>query len=367
MLPPSRRHFLSVAASVLADSFLRAVRVRAQSATAPADLFDLRQAAEGVYLALARPAALLNCNGAIFVNSRDVLIVDAHSKPAAVAALVAQIRRDLTAKPVRYIVNTHFHWDHTQGMPAYRTLAPDAQVLATSTTRRLIEELGARRAKAMVESRRAELDALRQRRSVAPTYYDRMIAETEAFVREMENYQPELPDVTFDESLVLHDRGHELHLVFRGRAHTASDISVWCPQKRVIATGDLLTGFVPGLGDGFPAEYPATLRRLGELGWTRVLPGHGDLQEGRRRLDQMVAYFEELNQIVSRGKKAGKSLEQLQKEITPATLRSLAQSDYGAYLAESHARFELAPPGVTGAAIVANRVRGNVAEVYHAL
>jgi glyoxylase-like metal-dependent hydrolase (beta-lactamase superfamily II) len=126
-LPASRRHFLAATAGVLADSLVRAARARGQSTTAPADLFDLRQAAQGVYLALARPAALLNCNGAIFVNSGDVLMVDAHSKPAAIAALAAQIRREITAKPVRYIVNTRFRWDHTQGMPAFRTLAPEAR------------------------------------------------------------------------------------------------------------------------------------------------------------------------------------------------------------------------------------------------
>ena len=76
--------------------------------------------AEGVYAALAKPQVLTNCNAAIFVNSQDVLVVDAHSKPSAAAALIAQIKKDITTKPVRYLVNSHFHWDHTQGNAAYK-------------------------------------------------------------------------------------------------------------------------------------------------------------------------------------------------------------------------------------------------------
>jgi cyclase len=64
-------------------------------------------------IALARPQALANCNAAIFVNSADVLVVDSHSKPSAAAALIAQIKQQITAKPVRYLVDTHFHWDHS--------------------------------------------------------------------------------------------------------------------------------------------------------------------------------------------------------------------------------------------------------------
>jgi hypothetical protein len=58
---------------------------RAQAQTAPANLFDIEKVADGVFAALAKPAALTNCNAAIFVLSRSV--VDAHSKPSAAAAL----------------------------------------------------------------------------------------------------------------------------------------------------------------------------------------------------------------------------------------------------------------------------------------
>jgi glyoxylase-like metal-dependent hydrolase (beta-lactamase superfamily II) len=79
-------------------------------------LFDLHKAAEGVFLAQARPQsrAMINCNAVVFVRSKDVVVVDAHGRPSAASALIHQLKREVTDKPVRYVINTHFHGDHTQ-------------------------------------------------------------------------------------------------------------------------------------------------------------------------------------------------------------------------------------------------------------
>src|SRR5580704_1659283 len=107
-------------ATIFEEAFLRAGWARAQSQTASASLFTIEKVAEGVFAALAKPQIMTNSNAAIFVLSRDVLVVDAHSKPSAAASLLAQIKKEVTGKPVRYLVNTHFHWDHTQGDRTYK-------------------------------------------------------------------------------------------------------------------------------------------------------------------------------------------------------------------------------------------------------
>src|ERR1700681_5039058 len=105
----SRRDFFSRAfggalagASIIEEAFLRATWARAQAVGASTNLFTIEKVADGVYAALARPQIMINCNAAIFVNSQDVLVVDAHSKPSAASALIAQIRKEVTTKPVRY-------------------------------------------------------------------------------------------------------------------------------------------------------------------------------------------------------------------------------------------------------------------------
>ncbi|MEZ5401091.1 MAG: MBL fold metallo-hydrolase [Bryobacteraceae bacterium] len=322
-------------------------------------LFDIKQVHRHAWLAVARPAAMLNCNAAVFEQSDGLLVVDTHSKPSAAAALVRQLREEVSPKPVRYIIQTHFHYDHTQGTAAY----PGVPVIGTAATRAMLATIGAQRAAANVESMRRAAAAAAGKPG---EYWRRLREEAEAFVAEMRDYRPVLPDITFpdsDSGLVLHDRLQDLHLIFRGRAHTASDICVWSPEAKLLATGDLLTGFVPGMGDGFPLDWPATLRSVAKLDFARVLPGHGEVQEGKRHLALLTGYIEELNEAVSRAKSAGMTTWEVQNAVTPATLASF-RGEFGRIAAATERRFRLRAPGSSAADAMARAVRANVARVY---
>jgi len=375
----SRRGFLSrvlgpvwAGATVMEQAVFRAAHARAQAPAAPANLFDLERMADGVYAATARPAGLINCNAAIFENSADVLVVDSHSKGSAAAALAAQIRKEITPKPVRYVVNSHFHWDHLQGTQAYRQLNPNLQVIASSVTRELIAEQAAARLKASLEELPKTLEGYKERLAKAVSakekaYWERMIAETRAYLAEMRTWTPELPNVTFSHHLVIHDRAHQLHLAFRGRGHTAGDIVVWCPEKKVLAAGDLLHGFLPYIGDGYPQEWPATLKSCADFDFQAVIGGHGPPQRGRERLAQMAAYLSELTEAVEQGKRAGRTVGQLQAAITPATLKSLASGGYGRYVANNLVAYYMEVGPVTPEEALVNGVRENVASTFQVL
>ncbi|MGA2327146.1 MAG: MBL fold metallo-hydrolase [Bryobacteraceae bacterium] len=225
----SRRSFLAqtlgasfFGASVLEQAVLRAAQARAQSITEGAVLFDLEKVTEGVYAAVARPTAQINCNAAIFENADDLMIVDTHSSPSAVAALVGQVRREITQKPIRYIVNTHFHADHVLGNPAYRRIAPHAEIVSSTVTRKLIAELDPGQLKRFLDGMPKALEGYRARLAAAKTpeekaYYEGMVSQTRAYMSEMRDYAPELPNLTFQDNLVLHDKAHDLHLAFRRR------------------------------------------------------------------------------------------------------------------------------------------------------
>ena len=128
-------------AVLLEQSIFRATQARAQAQSDQPSLFNIQKIADGVYAAIAKPTAVLNCNAAIFQNTEDLLIVDTHSKPSAVVALVSQLRKEVTKKPVRYIVNSHFHWDHSQGTSAYRKMNPAAHVISSEATRQLLRRM----------------------------------------------------------------------------------------------------------------------------------------------------------------------------------------------------------------------------------
>src|SRR6266403_952018 len=111
------------------------------------DLFDIKPVADGVYAAIAKPAYKVNCNATIIFLDDVVLVVDTHSKPSAARALIEQIKK-LTPKPVKFVVNTHFHWDHYQGNDAYPSSWPaGVEIISSEATRTSIEQRGIPRIK----------------------------------------------------------------------------------------------------------------------------------------------------------------------------------------------------------------------------
>src|SRR5947207_14152893 len=111
------------------------------------DLFDIKPVADGVYAAISKPTYKVNCNAAIIFLDDVVLGVDTHSKPSAARALIEQIKK-LTPKPVKFVVNTHFHWVHYQGNEAYPSSWPaGVEIISSEATRKNIQRLGIPRIK----------------------------------------------------------------------------------------------------------------------------------------------------------------------------------------------------------------------------
>jgi cyclase len=353
-------------ATIFEEAFLRAGWARAQAQTAEATLFTIEKVADGVFAALARPQALTNSNAAIFVLDRDVLVVDAHSKPSAAAALLAQIKKEVTDKPVRYLVNSHFHWDHTQGDTTYKKADPKVEIIASSATKQLMMTLQRDRLKESLDSVPGLIDAVRSRLSRATTAAERewcndQLRQLTAYQQEMKDYPLELPTVTFDKTHVIKDRSGELQLAFNGKAHTAGDIQVFSPSKRVVASGDAIIGFLPNLNDGFPRPWPKTIDTVGGWKFDHIIAGHGPVQNGRARMGQFRNYIEDLTARVERAKKAGTPLAELQKTITPASLATLQSGGFGSFVADNLDKFTVYLGDRTA---LEDRLTANIAAIY---
>ena len=368
--PSHRRGFLRrtlgtywTGAALLEQAVFRAAQARAQANPGLPSLFDIKKVADGIYAALGRPTSLINCNAAIFEMSDGLLVVDSHSKPSAVYALAAQIKREVSPKPVRYLVNSHFHWDHSQGNAAFKKAHPQVTILSSVGTRQLLSEQATLRLKGSLDETSANIEQMRDKLGKTSNaddkkFYQVQIKEAQSYLAEMKSYTPEIPTITVGRDLVLHDKMHDLHLAFRGRAHTAGDISVFCPQKKVIATGDMLHGFQPWFSDGYPHEWPKTLYTFAELDFNQVIGGHADVQQGKGRLYNMAGFIEELLERVTRSRFESK--EQLKRDLIPAALQSLRRDGYGEYISGNLKRFTpVVPseknvdnlPGLVGACI----------------
>lgn len=299
-----------------------AVGVILPSPLAGQDLFTLEKVADGVYAALAKPRAPINCNAAVVVYDEGVLVVDTHSRPSSAKALIAQIA-SVTDKPVRYAVNTHFHWDHAQGNKAYPVAFPrQVAIVASEATRENLRVLGMERVKGQLEAAPKQIADLRARLSAAADDAAKrelqdLLAQQEDYLKELQSLELVLPDLTFDKSLILHRPGMDIVLLFLGRGHTSGDIVAYLPKQRVVATGDLLHGWMPFMGDSYPPEWVATLDALDKLEFDHIIGGHGTVKP-KSHLRAFRNYLADLIDETRRARGRGESLAQAQASVAKA-------------------------------------------------
>jgi glyoxylase-like metal-dependent hydrolase (beta-lactamase superfamily II) len=196
----------------------------------------------------------LGGNVGVLTTDEGVVVVDTMTLVRQGDAILARIQ-EVSDKPVAAILNTHYHLDHTHGNPAF---VPGTRVIATART----------------------LTHLRER----DTDYWR-----DSPARDL------LPNVTFDGAYHLTLGGKTVRAIHFGRGHTDGDLVVLFVEDRVLHAGDLFfNGHYPNIdleAGGTLAGWAATLGRVLELPFDRVIPGHGPVtdREGLRRFQEFIS------------------------------------------------------------------------------
>ncbi len=295
--------------------------------------FDFKKVADGVWVAVAAPAYKVNCNTAIIENDDGVMVVDTHSKPSAARVIVERLRQ-MTSKPVRYVVNTHFHWDHWHGNEVYPAAYPNAEIVTNQITREAMVKKGFKRIQDHVRTVPAEVAKLRAEAAAAPTTAQRekLTADlrlAEAYLAEVKALKPALPTIAFEQTMKLYRRDREIHLLHLGRAHTEGDVFVYLPKEKVVITGDAMIGWTPYMGDGYPEDWAGTLDRLAQLDFTHIIMGHGEVAD-RDWLRTFRGYVSDMVEAVRREVATGATLDEVKQRVT-ATLAPSYEKPFSLY------------------------------------
>lgn len=294
--------------------------------------FEVEKVADGVWVAVAAPAYKVNCNTAIIENDDGVMVVDTHSKPSAARVIVDRLR-DLTPKPVRYVVNTHFHWDHWHGNEVYPAAYPHAEIVSNQITREAMVRKGLKRIQDHVRGVPAEIVRLREELATAPaSRREQLEADlrlAKAYLAEVTALKPALPTIAFEQTMKLYRRDREIHLLHLGRAHTEGDVFVYLPKEKVVITGDAVIGWTPYMGDGYPEDWPGTLDRLAQLDFTHIIMGHGEVV-GREWLTTFRGYVQDMVAAVRREVASGATLDEVTRRVT-ATLAPTYEKPFSTY------------------------------------
>ncbi len=263
-----------------------------------ADAFVFHRITPDVYHAVGTGSMAVGANAAVVINERDVLLVDSHVSPAAARTLLDELKA-VTAKPVRYVVNTHFHFDHLHGNQIY---PPDVEIVGHEFTRRKVVDGGSVSGRAyelFVEGLPARIEEARTALDTASDASRRReleeeVAYLEGYREQTADVEPTPPTATLARRLTLHRGGRQIRILFFGRGHTGGDLVVHLPRERILVTGDLLTPGLPYMGDGYPLEWAETLEELKSLEFDVVLSGHGPAFRDEAKIDHLQAYLRDL-------------------------------------------------------------------------
>ena len=294
--------------------------------------FDIVKVADGVHAAVAAPAYKVNSNTAIIESEDGLVVVDTHSKPSAARAIIEQLR-GMTEKPVRYVINTHFHWDHWHGNEVYPATYPDAEIVTNQITREAMLMKGLKRIQDHVRQGPGEIAKLKaDLQAASPSQRTKLEADlrlAEAYLAEVKALKPALPTIAFEQTMKLYRRDREIHLLHLGRAHTAGDVFIYLPKEKVVITGDAMIGWTPFMGDGYPDEWAATLDRLAQLDFTHIIMGHGNVT-GREWLGTFRSYVHDMVEAVRQEAATGATLDEVKQRVT-AKLAPRYEKPFSAY------------------------------------
>jgi glyoxylase-like metal-dependent hydrolase (beta-lactamase superfamily II) len=294
--------------------------------------FDFQKVADGVHVAVAAPAYKVNCNTAIIESDDGVVIVDTHSKPSAARAIIQRLR-ELTSTPVRYVINTHFHWDHWHGNEAYPAAYPGAEIVTNQITREAMARKGLKRIQDHVRQVPGEIARLKSEAGAASgaarAKIEGDLRLAEAYLAEVTALRPALPTIAFEGTMRLYRRDREIQLLHLGRAHTEGDVFIYLPKEKIVITGDAVIGWTPFMGDGYPEDWAGTLDRLAQLDFTHMIMGHGEVA-GRDWLRTFRGYVHDVVEAVRDEASAGATLDEV-KERVPARLAPVYEKAFSAY------------------------------------
>ena len=283
------------------------------------------QLADGIWVFRA-PSSLdlwTATNIVVIENERDVTVFDSNSRAGTARQVIAEIRK-LTPKPVRTLINSHWHLDHWSGNDEYVKAFPGVQIIATTETRDYMKRMGgtfySHGLRQQATRERAALDsAIRTGREADGTPLtpeerrkrEADLRQTSDFAAEVTAVPRVLPTMAFRDSLILWSGRREYRLLSVTGDATASAV-LWLPAERILVMGDVLVR--PEEGDGPPPwttnSYAITpwrnsLRALDALDAAIIVPGQGaalrDEQFLRTTIELWTAIIDQVHAALERG------------------------------------------------------------------
>ena len=281
--------------------------------------FKFTEVVEGVYCAQGTENLPVWCNATIIVNESEVIVVDSHIIPVAATALLEELR-EITQKPVRYLINSHYHFDHVLGNQSY---PDDVDIIGHEFTRDAIvsgASMSGRAYDLYIGGIPSQIKSILKQLETASdpgkrVELERLLTYGENLLTGIRTVKPKAPNIVFRQKLTLYKGDRKIRLLFLGRGHTGGDIVVHLPREGLLITGDLIYESLSYMGNAYFTEWVETLERLKSLEFDWIVPGHGAPFQDRNRIDYFQSYLRDFWERVKKLYKAGVSAAEATKRI----------------------------------------------------
>ncbi|MEY3251279.1 MAG: hypothetical protein RL227_252 [Pseudomonadota bacterium] len=234
-------------------------------------------------------------NTGVIVGDDAVLVLDTQATPVMAQDVIRRIR-EVTDKPIQYVLLTHYHAVRVLGASAYQP----RHIIASQDTYDLIVERG-------------EQDKASE------------IGRFPRLFRNVESVPPGLtwPTLTFTGKMTLWLGSLEVQLLQLGRGHTKGDTVAWLPQQKILFSGDLVEfDATPYAGDAYFSDWPATLDAVAALQPQKLVPGRGAAlvtpEQVAAGLQGTRDFISDVRASVEAGVKAGLDLNAVYKHTMAA-------------------------------------------------
>ncbi|MDX2221044.1 MAG: MBL fold metallo-hydrolase [Burkholderiales bacterium] len=309
----------------------------------PADAgFELQRIADGVHVAVRTepPGLMVDANITLIINDEDVVVVDANVGPSSAKATLAALRK-LTDKPVRHVINTHWHDDHVLGNQVWRDAFPGVEFIAHRSMAAYLPGQGLKNRQGMLSGAPSGVAMLKSLLDKAQGMDGQPLAAAtrasyESDIRLVERYLAETPKVdivgptlTFEDKLILQRGARRIEVLHLGRGHTAGDIVVHLPLEGIVITGDLVVAPVPLIGrdQSHVADWARTLEKMMALQPKLIVPGHGPVFRDSEYSQRMIKLLRDIQSQAAAAKARGDSIDAARKAITLAEHRRIFAGD----------------------------------------
>ena len=277
---------------------------------------DLVKLAENVYAQIVSPDGNAVGNSGVVVLDHSVLVFDTHFTPEGAEALLSKIRT-LTPKPVRYVVNSHFHPDHTHGNQVFSS----AQIIGSYNARRDILQKDLPALNRTVATAQSQLERLRKDAASPGTgaavkeQLRTQIAARQELLDRMSRLKIIPPVLILDDRLLIREDARAVELRFVGAGHTDGDIVLYLPAEKILFLGDLFfNAALPNTQDANLLEWIKTLEQILKIDAVKFVPGHGSPGTAKD-VREFLGYLEELKALVQPAVTRGDSMEQILRDM----------------------------------------------------